>query len=501
MKPVLPIFLCVLAHALGAQQQRVDFGFETVAEMAAEAIQDTKPPEAPELPKDLAALDYDDYRSIRFRPSKALWWNHPVPFRVEFFHLGHIFTEPVDIYELSDTHRQLIPFLPDSFDYEQSGYKPGFFDSPDGYAGIRVKYPVNEKEVDDDLIVFQGASYFRALGQGQVYGLSLRGLLMNTLGAHEDFPRFTKLWLKKPRKGEKQLRIYALLQGEKVTGAYAFTVRPNGVTAIDVRCRLFFREGGAAEVGIAPITSMFVFGENSNHAPSDWRPEVHDSDGVLLHADSEWTWHALENLPGRAVKKFPVGKVRGFGLLQRDRDFANYKDLESHYEKRPSAWIEPKGRWPTGTVTLYSFGTDTEAADNVNLFWQPDLDPSSAGPLELAYTITLRLKDPEHELAKVLETRVGQRTLDTGANTVVIEFSRPDRIGKDAIPRLGFGFEAGGLEILEEPVIQYNPVQDRIRVFVHLRTPEDPSENYSMSGQLLDEGHKVSEKWSYLWRP
>lgn len=498
---MLFIHLCLLAQALVAQQQRVEFSFENVAEMAAEAIKETKPPTAAKLPQDLAELDYDEYRNIRFRPSEALWWNQPIPFRVEFFHLGHIFSEPVEIYELSDTHLQLIPFLPDSFDYEPIGYKPGFFDSPDGYAGIRVKYPVNEKDVYDDLIVFQGASYFRALGQGQVYGLSLRGLLMNTLGEREDFPRFTKLWLKKPKKGENQLRVYALLLGEKVTGAYAFTVSPGGVTTIDVRCRLYFREGGAAEVGIAPITSMFVFGENSNHAPSDWRPEVHDSDGVLLHADSEWTWHAIENLPGRAVKNFPVGKLRGFGLIQRDRDFANYKDLESHYEKRPSAWIEPKGKWPTGTITLYTFATDTEATDNVNLFWQPDLDPDSSGPLELNYTITLRLTGPEHELAKVLETRLGQRTMDTGANTLVIEFSRPESLEEDAIPRLGFGFDAGGLEQLEDPVIQYNAVQDRIRVFVHLKNPQNLSKNYAMSGQLLDKGHKVSEKWSYLWRP
>ncbi len=497
--------ICILSLALPAilcgQQQRVNFDFETLSKEAAALIQQSEPSPVEKLPQALEELDYDAYRSIRFRPSEALWWNTPSPFHVEFFHLGHIFNEPVQIFELSDTHLQEIPFLQDAFDYGESGYHPGLLSSPPGYAGIRVKYPLNQKNVYDDLIVFQGASYFRALGQGQTYGLSLRGLSMNTLGDREDFPRFTKLWLKKPSGNDLPLRIYALLEGKKVTGAYEFNIKPNGITQIDVHARLFFRDGGVAEVGVAPITSMFVFGENTNRPFPDWRPEVHDSDGVLIHADQVWTWHPLENLPGRYSKKFPAAKLRGFGLMQRDRQFESYKDLEAHYEKRPSAWIAPQGNWPTGSVVLYSFGTDQETTDNVTLFWQPDLAADQSGPVDLNYTISLRLKDPVHELAKVLETRVGQRTLDAGAQTVVIEFSRPESIEVDEIPQLSLGFDSGGLDMPEKPVIQYNPEQDRIRAFVHLSKGPASDQPVEMSAQLLREGHQVSEKWDYTWKP
>lgn len=495
---VLSVLTLLPLFAL-AQQTREHFDLDAVTKEAAALIKQPYARETYKLPNALEELDYDDYRKIRFRPSEALWWNDPARFRVEFFHLGHIFKDPVQIFETSETHVQEVPFLKNAFDYGQSDYQPGFLKGPGGYAGIRVKYPLNREDVYDDLIVFQGASYFRALGKDQAYGLSLRGLLMNTLGDREDFPRFTKLWLRKPTDKSKSLYIYALLEGEKVTGAYEFVIKPSGNTVIDVHARLFFREGGMDEVGIAPITSMFVFGENSPHKFNDWRPEVHDSDGVLIHSDLTWTWHPLENLPGRYSKTFPVAKLEGFGLMQRDRDFANYKDLEAHYEKRPSAWITPKGKWPTGSVMLYTFGTDNEATDNVTLFWKPDLKENNTGPLDLRYSISLRTKEPTHPLAKVLETRIGQRTLDASAQTIMIEFSRPETIAEEEIAQLSLGFEAAALDLINDPVIQYNAVEDRIRATINVRLKASERRPIELSAQLLREGNQISEKWSYSW--
>jgi glucans biosynthesis protein len=501
MKRSTLLIFFVLPLILFGQQQRQKIDFETVAKEAAALIQKSEPRTASKLPKALKNLNYESYQNIRFRPSEALWWNEPSPFRVEFFHLGYIFREPVKIFEISDTHVQEIPFLKDAFDYEKSGYEPRYRSTPSGYAGIRVKYPLNRKDIYDELIVFQGASYFRALGQGQAYGLSLHGLAMNTLGEKESFPHFTKLWLKKPESNDAPLQIYALLEGEKVTGAYEFKIRPDGITFIDVRARLYFRDGGAGEVGVAPITSMFVFGENTTRHFPNWRPEVHDSDGVMIHADREWTWHPLENIPGRYHKKFPVAKLRGFGLMQRDRAFESYKDLDAKYEKRPSAWVEPQGNWPTGSIVLHTLGTDNEAKDNVTLFWQPDLEANASGPLDLQYTLSIRLKDPPHELAKVLETRIGQSTLLPQANTIMVEFARPESIAVQEIAGLSLGFDSGGPEILGEPSIQYNSEQDRIRALIHLRNESPIDRPIELSAQLLRGGHQVSEKWSYTWKP
>jgi glucans biosynthesis protein len=492
-----------LVGSVAAQQDRIHVTLDTVAQEAQALIQ--KPQRTPKaLPRGLQSLSYDQYREIRFRPSEALWWNTDSRFRVEFFHLGHLFNNQMNIFEISETHMQEIPFIEDAFDYGNSGYEPGFFNSPKGYSGIRVKYPLNTEEVFDDLIVFQGASYFRALGARQTYGLSLRGIAMNTIGEKEDFPRFTKLWLKKPKPSADQFTIFALLEGEKVTGAYQFDISPKGVAKIEVHARLFFREDGAAEVGIAPLTSMFVFGENSNNPTiRDWRPEVHDSDGLLLYADSKWDWFPLENLPGRTITRVPKVKLRGFGLLQRDRDFRNYKDLEAHYERRPSAWIEPNGKWAPGEIVLYTFGTDTEATDNVIAYWKPDIEVGATGPIDFSYTISLPTKDPEHDLAKVMETRVGQRTMDSEATTLIIEFSRPKSIAIDEIEGLSIGFDHGEAELIEKPVIQYNAPEDQIRVFAHFKTPrgDTSSSPYRMSAQLLRQGHQMSERWNYTWKP
>lgn len=503
MKVHLSLLLLFTLSATQAQQKRVQITLDQVAQEAqALAAKPLRKPEA--LPGNLSDLTYDQYREIRFRPSEALWWNAESKFRVEFFHPGHLFENQITIYETTDTHVQPIPFIKDAFDYGRSGYNPGFFSSPDGYSGIRVKYPVNSEEVYDELIVFQGASYFRALGAGHTYGLSLRGLTMNTLSDQEDFPRFTKIWLKKPESDSEQFTMFALLEGEKVTGAYRFDVHPQGVTKIDVHVRLYFREGGMAEVGIAPLTSMFTHGENSHRMEfQDWRPEVHDSDGLLVHADNGWDWFPLENIPGQTVRRVAKAKLRGFGLLQRDRNFSNYKDLEARYERRPSAWVEPIGKWPTGEIVLYTFGTDTEATDNVIAYWKPDLEQSLTESVDFAYTVTLQTKDPTHSLAKVVETRVGQRTMDSNATTVVIEFSRPEELAVDEIGSLNVSLDYGSAELMGEPVIQYSEPENRVRVFANFKTPTgiQLDEPYRMFAQLLRDGHQVSERWNYVWKP
>ena len=502
MRFLIPILATLTLPALlSAQYQRESINWDTVTKLAETNIAEPYRPKPTKLPSALKNLSYDDYRNIRFRPSEALWWNSPLPFHVEFFHLGQLFHDAVEFHEISDTHTQEIPFRSDAFDYSESSYSPGLLSQPPGYAGMRVKYPLNRPDVFDDLIVFQGASYFRALGKGQNYGLSLRGLSMNTLGDAEDFPRFTKFWLKKPAPEEKALTLYALLEGQKVAGAYAFTVTPNGRTHIEVKARLFFRDDGASEVGIAPITSLFTFGENTYNPPQDWRPEVHDSDGLLLEADTEWTWHPLDNLPGRNTMVFPCGKLSGFGLLQRDREMSHYKDLEAHYETRPSAWITPKGEWRNGSVVLYTFNTPNETVDNVVAFWRPELPEGHQGPLEIEYSIDLQLTEPVHPLAKVLETRTGQRTLDPAHDTIMIEFSRPETLSENEIPELEVDLRTGSAEILEPPSIQYNAPEDRIRVIANIKRPrgEAAGRPVEMTARLLRQGQIVSEKWNYSW--
>ena len=378
------------AIALAAPGLARAFGFDDVAERAqAEARIAYRPPPHV-VPPELAALSYDQYRDIRFRPERALWRRDGLPFELAFFHLGKFQTLPVVVNEIVSGSARHIRFDPADFDYGKNRLSPSTW--PDlGYAGFRVHYALNTPSYKDELAVFLGASYFRALGGGQHYGLSARGLAIDTGGDQaEEFPRFKEFWIERPAADAQALTIYALLDSQRATGAYRFTLVPGKQSVVEVRARLFLR-AGVATLGIAPLTSMFHHGENGPRR-DDFRPEVHDSDGLMLatadgEGGSEWLWRPLINPGRRLTTSFAVRELKGFGLMQRDRAFASYEDVEAHYEHRPSSWVVPEGRWGPGRVELLQLPTPDETNDNIVAYWVPAQAPAPGQPLDLAYRI------------------------------------------------------------------------------------------------------------------
>ncbi|MCX5926961.1 MAG: glucan biosynthesis protein, partial [Cyanobium sp. LacPavin_0920_WC12_MAG_63_22] len=208
--------------------------------------------------------------------------------------------------------------------------------------------------------------------KGHVYGLSARGMAIDTaLPSGEEFPRFREFWIQQPKPGDKHLVIFALLDSPRATGAYRLTLRPGSDTIVDVKAQMFLRDK-VGKLGIAPLTSMFLFGANQPSKVLNYRRELHDSSGLSIHAgNGEWIWRPLNNPKHLAVSNFSVENPRGFGLLQRGRDFSHYEDLDDRYDKRPSAWIEPKGDWGKGTVDLVEIPTADETNDNIVAFWNP----------------------------------------------------------------------------------------------------------------------------------
>ncbi len=341
-----------------------------------------RPPD--DLPPRLAALTYDDYRNIRFRPPQALWRDDGLPFQLEFFHRGGLFRDKVTVREFSATHEQVIPFERDFFSYELTK-DVGRLHSSLGYAGFRVHTPLNRGDIYDEVIAFLGVSYFRAIGAGQVYGLSGRGLAIDCglPDQREEFPRFTDFWVGKPAADATTLTIYALLKGPSVTGAYEFVVQPGKATVVDVRSELIFRRDVSVP-GIAPLTSMFWYGENSGRPAGQLRQEVHDSDGLMVQdAAGEHLWKPLHNPAAPEIASTPVHQLIRFGLLQRDRRLSSYEDLEAHYELRPSAWVEPQGDWGDGSIRLVQLPAPTEYGDNIVAFWVPAV-PSRRRPAPAA---------------------------------------------------------------------------------------------------------------------
>jgi periplasmic glucans biosynthesis protein len=377
------------------------FSFDTVADQARRQAQQPWQAPADTLPAELAALGYDALRDIRFRPERALWRAQGLPFEVQFFHRGGGLRQAVQLNEVVNGRARALTYRGADWDVGGNRFAQGPSSWGDlGYAGFRVHTALNSPAYKDELVVFLGASYFRALGQGQQYGLSARGLALDTVGgtAGEEFPRFSAFWLERPAAGAGYLVVYALLESPRATGAYRFTITPGAETTVQVQARLFLREGATpalATLGIAPLTSMYLHGENQPGA-TDFRPEVHDSDGLLVaatgpgeaeDASPEWLWRPLVRPGQPLVSSFAVQRLQGFGLMQRDRRFSSYEDTEARYDRRPSAWVEPVGDWGPGRVELLQLPTPGETDDNVVAYWVPAALPVPGQALDLTWRL------------------------------------------------------------------------------------------------------------------
>jgi glucans biosynthesis protein len=339
------------------------------------------------VPDWLAAYNYIQHQNIRFDPGHAWWKADGLPFQLQFFHPGWLFKEPVQIHDVSGGQEKLIGFDPALFNYAQNKLA-GPVPADMGFAGFRVHYALNRPNVLDELVVFLGASYFRSVAQGLHYGLSARGLAINSGGPDaEEFPRFAEFWIERPTAGTAALTVYALLDSPSVTGAYRFIIMPGKETVMQVRTALYFRKLPAV-VGLAPLTSMFLHGENTGWSRTDFRPEVHDSDGLLIHTGAgEWLWRPLGNPASVRASAFADTTPRGFGLLQRDREFAHYDDVEANYHLRPSTWVEPVGDWGQGSVRLVELHSPDETNDNIVAFWVPARLPAPGEPLDYEYRL------------------------------------------------------------------------------------------------------------------
>ncbi|SKA07397.1 glucan biosynthesis protein [Consotaella salsifontis] len=363
-----------------------------------------------QLPQVLLDLTYDEHRMVRFRPDHALWRDQPVSFQLQAFYPGSYFKDTARIFVGDGKVFQEQHFTGADFEY-RAPLDPSTFQGIDlpGVAGFRLHYPLQRPDVFDELVTFLGASYFRALGSGTRYGLSARGLAINTATSDsEEFPRFTTFYIVRPKAGDNQIQIYAEMDSPSVTGAFAFTLVPGEQTIVDVTARLYFR-AEVQRLGVAPLTSMFFFGEHDHGARDDFRPEVHDSDGLVIYrANGERLWRPVRNPAELALSHLAEVSPRGFGLIQRDRDFSHYEDLEARYDLRPSLMIEPLSDWGSGAIELVEIPSANEANDNIVAFWVPEDKPKAGSSYEFRYRMRWGLEvETFDRLAHVSDTFAG----------------------------------------------------------------------------------------------
>lgn len=312
----------------------------------------------------LEKVDFDVYQQISFKPEDTLFPTGPYPVRL--FHLGRYFKSPVKIAMVADGQSREVVYSSDLFTFGPKARQIQAKLPKDlGFAGFRV----HEAGKETDWLAFLGASYFRSAGELNQYGISARGLAIDTSASKpEEFPRFTEFYLEETPDA---LVICALLDSPSVTGAFRFTCRRPKAVIMDVEARIFARTD-IEQLGVAPLTSMFWYSETNQHQARDWRPQVHDSEGLAIWTGGgERIWRPLNNAPGVMTNSFLDKNPKGFGLVQRDREFTHYEDDGVFYDKRPTLWVEPRGDWGEGQVQLVEIPTEDEVHDNIVAFWSP----------------------------------------------------------------------------------------------------------------------------------
>ena len=486
------------------QQAPPPFTFATVQRVAQQRAAQPYHVKSTPLPHELAALSYEQYSEIQFRPASALWHGQSM-FEVQFFHRGFNFDRRVNIYEVSSSGVRPVVYNPSMFYF--GGDVPRVpLPANLGFAGLRVHYPLNSPGFKDEVIAFLGASYFRALGRSEGYGVSARGLAIDTATpAGEEFPYFTDFYLVRPQPNQRTMTIYAVLDSPSFSGAYQFDVRPGTVTQVQVTAELYPR-GTVDKLGIAPLTSMFLYGESSEGRPfDDWRPEVHDSDGLMMQTGTgEWLWRPLDNPEKLQVNRFMDDSPKGFGLIQRDRDFADYQDPDSQFERRPSYWIQPLGDWGKGGIELVEIPSDEEIHENIDAYWVPSAQVVPHAPIRFSYLMSAYLSSGGRwpPGGRVLGTRFGPvvngTTPVSGMRLVLIDFTGGDLDSLLSSQPVHADVSADGATI-NRVTVQRLPENGAWRVAIQVKPGGDRPVDLRCYLDLY--GEALTETWTYQWTP
>ncbi len=472
----------------------VPFKADDVVALARKLSQsDYVPPQR--VPEEWTSISYEDYVSIWFDTRNGLWEGEDeTPLRLDVFAPGLYFPTPIGVSVVEGGLARPLAFDLDVFD-KTDKFPDLPIDETLGYSGLRLRAELEQQGIYTEFAVFQGASYFRAIGTGEIYGLSARGLAIDTAGPNgEEFPEFRAFWLEKPEPGAPTFVLHALLNSPSCTGAYQFEITPGAPLVMDVSCRIFPRRD-IDNVGIAPLTSMFQYDQTNRHKFTDFRPAVHDSDGLLIiNGAGETIWRPLANPAALQISAFVDNNPKGFGLMQRARNFSDFADLEALYHRRPGVWIEPKGDWGEGSVALYEIPTPSEIFDNIVCYWRPRDGVAAGSETQFDYRLTWGEDSDYGNGLTVLNTMIGS-AFDNDGTIVAIDFAPGDSVPED-LSEVTKIIQSSAGEV-STGVLQRNPETGGPRLAFKFHPGEE--DLIEFRAQLRLNGEALTEVWLYRW--
>ena len=502
------LLICSLSTPLAADLQlgpAQPFSYEGLIERANKLA--AKPYQTPARPSPdvVERIDYEEWGKIRFDTDYALRAADPGIYPATFFHLGMFFQKAVQMHSVSDGKARRIHYTSRYFQMPKDSPARKLAENS-GFAGFRLQESNRRPDWrTQDWVAFLGASYFRAIGALNQYGLSARGVAVDSAEpTPEEFPDFTDFYIENSRSEPGPVYVYALLDGPSLTGAYRFAITRTQGVVIDVDASLFVRKE-IKRLGLAPLTSMYWFSESQKSRLEDWRPEVHDSDGLAIWTGrGERIWRPLINPTTPVTSSFTDENPKGFGLLQRDRNFENYLD-GVNYERRPSVWVEPLADWGPGAVQLVELPTDDEIHDNVTAYWRPAAPVKAGDGFRLQYRLHWLADEPyPAAVARCVATRVGRggqpgKPRPKGVYKFAVEFA-----GQALDPLWGDSVKASPVistsqGTISDAFIEPIPGTKRWRAIFDL-TPatRDPAE---LRLYIQGNGEALTETWLYQFRP
>ncbi len=487
------------------------FSYQDVVNRAEQLSKQPFTAQVQELSEGLQKLDYDLFFRIRFQTEHTVWQG--LPYRLGFAHPGSYLKRRVTIHAIEPDRLRDIPFSPAYFHYD----RPLVFSGHEDFAGFKVFAPSLRPGLQDEFLSFLGASYFRAVSRGLHWGLSARGIAVNTgVATPEEFPDFREFWVRQPQATDTNLQFYALLDGPSLTGGYEFNVRYGDVTTMDIRATLFMRKK-AEVLALAPMTSMFYFGENTVNKPTlkpdyqgksrtqfsmsstqfmrrEFRPQVHDSDGLLMTTTSgEKLWAPLDNPKSVVLRRF--SDVTSYAFLQRDRDISHYLDREAEYHKRPSLQIIPQSGFDNGYVRLLQIPSTDEYTDNMVAAYEVQNPPEPGGKLEVAYRLLWSGQEPDVDQYRVLSTTV-RPSPQSNETRFSIEFGKPEK--QETIPVAELRPHVVVNQNGQVKDLQFTPTNRGWLVSFTIFNPNPNPTAMDVSCVILRRDNFYSEKWLYL---
>ena len=477
-------------EAAPAKAPGTAFSFAGLKDEARRLAGTPRTPLQVQVPPRFAEIGQEQYRDIRWKRDQLIWRDDKRAFRLEPLPSGFVYRIPVELFLVDEGQALPIPFERDRFDWGASVAPP-----EDGvvlpYSGLKLRRQREDRF--PEFAVFQGASYFKAMAREQIYGLTARGLAVNTAEPDgEEFPVFTRFYVEKPEENAQTVRLYALLDSKSVTGAYRFTIRSGEETSIDVELTLYPRED-LGHVGLGALNTMYLYGSIGRPRGDEIRPAVHLSDGLaVVTGQGERLWRPLANPRTLQISVFGDENPHGFGLAQRLRTFSEFQDLERRWDLCPSAWIEPVGDWGKGSVVLVEIPSDSEIHENITAYWRPKAKLPAGQEFSAAYRLRFTSSGAEPtDIGRVHESREGQGA-EPGWRRYVIDFVGP--MPPAATIKLVASASAGRIVA---PILRPNPVTGGHRVTFDLDPRNAPLSELRV--QLTDGTRPVSETWLYRW--